>query len=393
MQGMLLLEDGTQLMGKGFGGEGSRVGELVFNTSMTGYQEALTDPSYSGQVLMMTYPLIGNYGISPMAFESDRIQASAFVVREACKIPLHRYSDETLDSFLKKYNIPGIEGIDTRELTIKTREVGTQKSIVLTKETITTADIEEAQEKLAKEPMPSETNLVGDVSNKKIRYHRSNSKMNVLLYDCGVKGSIIKYLWKRANVIQVPYDFPLEKVRELDPDGILVSNGPGDPDHPRMKETVINSIRSLKDDYPICGICLGHQMISLAFGGKTFKLKFGHRGSNHPVKDLNTGEIAITSQNHGYAVDPQQPGDGIAVSRINLNDNTVEGLEHKELPIYSVQYHPEASPGPLDSLPIFDTFRSKFETKGPRRSEKEILDLIDDLISPTDSEARDGRLD
>jgi carbamoyl-phosphate synthase small subunit len=393
MNGVLILEDGTEIRGKGLGAPGVRVGELVFNTSMTGYQEALTDPSYNGQILMMTYPLIGNYGISPQAFESDRVQAEGFVIREACKAPLHRFSNMDLDTFLRQQGIPCIEGVDTRDLTIKTRDKGTQKSVILVKENLTQQDIAQARELLEKAPAPSDTNLVGEVSTRKVRFHRSESSRTVLLYDCGVKASIIKRLWKRANVIQVPYDFPPEKVRELDPDGILLSNGPGDPAHPRMMETVIEAVRNLKDEYPITGICLGHQMLSLAFKGRTFKLKFGHRGSNHPVKDLETGKIAITSQNHGYAVDPNNAGDGIKITRMNLNDNTVEGLRHLDLPIMSVQYHPEASPGPLDSIPLFDTFVSMSVKEHPKRSTEELLKRIDEMVSLQDDTPRDGRLD
>jgi len=393
MDGLLLLEDGTEVWGIGFGAERSILGELVFNTSMTGYQEALTDPSYSGQILMMTYPLIGNYGISPQGWESDRVQVRGFVVRECCDHPHHRYSKQSLDEFLKDANVPGIQGIDTRALTIKTREKGTQKSVIISKQNISQADIDEAKGMLETEPMPSDTNLVGGVSNPKVIYHRSPSKKHVLLFDCGVKYSIIKYLWKRSSVIQVPYDFPVEKVRELDPDLILVSNGPGDPDHPRMQETTIPAIRNLKDEYPMTGICLGHQLISLAFGGSTYKLKFGHRGSNHPVKDMVSGTVAITSQNHGFAVDPEEPGEGLTVTRMNLNDNTVEGVRHKELPIMCVQYHPEASPGPMDSLPIFDEYLSMARKDGIGKSPEELLKQIDELVSPTETDEVAGRLD
>jgi carbamoyl-phosphate synthase small subunit len=299
----------------------------------------------------------------------------------------------TLDQFLKDGGIPAIQGIDTRALTIKTRTKGTQKSVIISKENIAQQDIDEAKHLLEKEPMPSDTNLVGDVSNPKVVYHRSPSKRHVLLYDCGVKYSIIKNLWKRFSVIQVPFDFSPEKVRELDPDLILVSNGPGDPDHPEIRKTTIEAVRSLKDEYPITGICLGHQIMSLAFKGTTYKLKFGHRGANHPVKDTETGKVSITSQNHGFAVDPENPGEDILVTRMNLNDNTVEGLKHKDLPVMCVQYHPEASPGPMDSLYIFDEFMSMARSDGSRKSPEELLKLIDELASPEEEKERAGRLD
>jgi carbamoyl-phosphate synthase small subunit len=355
----LVLEDGMIVKGKGFGAKGITYGELVFNTSMTGYQEALTDPSYEGQLLMFTYPLIGNYGINSLDFESDGIKVRGLVVKEYCKYPSHRLSNKNLAEFLKQQAIPAISGVDTRALTIKIRKWGTMKAALISQ--FEEIDLQAILEKVKSMPHPMEENLVGKVSCKRIIRHKdkgnkSKGKLRVVLIDCGVKRSIIESLLPFCKVIQVPYNFSKERIEALNPDGIVISNGPGDPSHPSLLP-LIELIKKLKEDFPLMGICLGHQLLSIAFGAKTSKLKFGHRGANQPVKDLEKGKIFITAQNHGYAVNATSMEDlDIEVTQINLNDGTVEGMKHKELPICSVQYHPEAHPGPRDTEHLFEEF-------------------------------------
>ena len=350
MKAILALEDGTYLEGRAFGAEKDAEGELVFNTSMTGYVEALTDPSYKGQILMMTYPLIGNYGVCKEDFESDGVKVEGFVVRELCKEPSNWRSEMSVDELLKEYEVPGIEGIDTRMVTKRTRIYGAMKACIA----IGDVDKEEILKRVVEQPSITEIDLVDKVSVKKPKRFESDGKYEVALIDCGIKMSIVRQLLKRGvNLTLYPYNYPAEKIAEQEPDGIFISNGPGDP--ARVKET-IETIKKLYKDFPMAGICLGHQLIALAFKAKTFKLKFGHHGSNQPVKDYESGRVFISSQNHGFAVDENTLPKGLVVTQRNLNDNTVEGLKHEDIPLISVQYHPEAGPGPHDTYFFFDEF-------------------------------------
>jgi carbamoyl-phosphate synthase small subunit len=353
MRALLVLEDGTCVKGTGFGAEKTVFGELVFNTNMTGYQESLTDPSYKGQILMPTYPLIGNYGVNEDNFESSKIQPEGYVVSEQCDLPSHRKMGKTLSVFLKEHDIPGISEIDTRALTIKIRRHGTVKAALAT--SVDEIDAKELVKKVQKMPPPESQNLVGKVSVPENRTHKGNGKCMVVLVDCGVKRNILRFLLKHSDVIQVPYNIPGEEIHKLKPDGILVSNGPGDPAHSEIKKTTVRMLNEIAPDFPIMGICLGHQILSMVFGAETFKLKFGHRGGNQPVKDVQSGKVYITSQNHGFAVKPELK-DELKFTHFNVNDKTVEGMKHTTLPIFSVQYHPEASPGPHDSNFLFSEF-------------------------------------
>jgi carbamoyl-phosphate synthase small subunit len=352
MKATLVLEDGTVVEGLGIGAEKEVYGEVVFNTSMCGYQEALTDPSYKGQILMFTYPLVGNYGINKENFESDGIKAEGFVVKEACPLPSHRAAGKTLDAFLKENDTPGIAGVDTRALTIKIRKYGTMKGALKTSRKRIDAD--ELLEKARKQRDISELDLVREVTSREIRRYKGKGDKVVLL-DCGMKLSILRNLLKRGlDVTVVPATTPAEEILALDPRGVVISNGPGDP---MRAGYAIETARELMEEKPTFGICLGHQILALAAGAKTFKLKFGHRGANQPVKDTETGKVYITSQNHGYAVDVASlEATGFRLSHINLNDGTAEGLRHEELPVFSVQYHPEANPGPKDNEYLFDEF-------------------------------------
>jgi carbamoyl-phosphate synthase small subunit len=351
IKGALALEDGTFLEGYGFGAEGYVEGELVFNTSMTGYVEALTDPSYAGQILMMTYPLIGNYGVCEEDFESDGIKVEGFVIRELCRDPSNWRCKKSLDDFLKEYGKPGLEGIDTRALTKKTRVYGAMKAVLW----VGDYEKDKMLKRAVEQPSITEIDVVEGVCVKEPKIYNVGGKFDVVLIDCGIKNSIIRQLLKRKiNLKIVPYNFPAEKILEINPDGVFVSNGPGDP--LRVKPT-IETIRKLVGRVPMAGICLGNQLVALALGGKTFKLKFGHRGANQPVKDFETGRVFISSQNHGFAVDERSLKEtGLEVTQINLNDMTVEGMRHKEFPLITVQYHPEAGPGPHDTYFFFDEF-------------------------------------
>ncbi len=345
MDAVLVLEDGTILRGKGFGVEKEVYGELVFTTVMTGYVEVLTDPSYKGQIVTMTYPLIGNYGVSKDWYESDGIKVEGYVIRELTK--------KELDNFLKEYDVPGIHDIDTRFITKKIRTGGVVKSCLKVSENITDEDIEEIKEKVKKSKSISEMDLVPLVSTKEVKVHKvENKKYRCVLVDCGVKRGIIDNLLERnCEVVQVPYNTEYDKILDYNPDFVLISNGPGDPS--RLKE-VIKNIKKLIGEVPLTGICLGNQLLALAFGGKTYKMKFGHRGGNQPVKYLKNDKVYITSQNHGFAVDLKSLPDEINPMFINLNDNTVEGIIHESLPIFSVQFHPEARPGPHDTRFLFN---------------------------------------
>ena len=360
MKAALVLEDGTVVEGCGFGAEGLAQGELVFNTSMTGYVEALTDPSYAGQILMMTYPLIGNYGVCNEDYESDRIQTKGFVIKHLCRHPSNWRSQKNLDHFLKEFNIPGIEGVDTRMLTLKARVHGTMKATLAVFKSKDMPSKEELIENTKKQPHISEINLVDKVCVKKPKFVGTQGKHHVVIIDCGVKNSIIRQLILRGvDLHVVPYDFPANKVMEYDPDAVFISNGPGDP--ARVTQT-IQTIRSLVGEVPVAGICLGLQLTSLAMGAKTFKLKFGHRGTNQPVKDFDTGRVFISTQNHGFAVDDNSLKEtGLEITQRNLNDGTVEGIQHKDLPLFAVQYHPEAGPGPHDTYFFFDRFMQMLE--------------------------------
>jgi len=354
MRSFLVLEDGSVFEGEAFGAPGEVFGEVVFATGMTGYQESLTDPSYCGQILVASYPLIGNYGINRHDMQSARPQVWGYAVREACPRPSHRESERTIHEFLKAWSIPGISGIDTRALIRRLRNFGTMKGA------IGTSDPEELIEKVRAMEHPEESNLVAQVSVRSIVRHDGGRAKTVAMFDCGVKADIVLELRKRFNVIQLPFDTPADTVRELEPDGVFISNGPGNPAHPDMMSTTVSALRRLKDEYPMMGICLGHQLLSLVFGARTYKLKFGHRGTNQPVS-LN-GRAYITSQNHGFAVDRGSAEDaGLEITVTNLNDGTVEGVKHSELPIFSVQFHPEAHPGPHDTSFLFDGFMEMLE--------------------------------
>jgi carbamoyl-phosphate synthase small subunit len=349
-QCFLILEDGTVMEGTGFGFEETVFGEVVFTTGMTGYQESITDPSYRGQILIMSYPLIGNYGVNSNDYESLRVQVQGLVVRENCADPSMMYSGDTIHNFLLNYRKPGISEVDTRSLIIGIREHGTLRGAISFED-----DVESVLEEVRRMPYPAERNLVGEVSTKEIIRHEKEGARTVALIDCGVKANIIRELKKRFEVLQVPYDTPPKFFRDREIDGIVVSNGPGDPSHPEMMDTVVRTLKTLKEEYPMMGICMGNQLMALAFDGETYKMKFGHRGANQPVR-LN-GRVFITSQNHGYAVREESlDGSELVANQFNVNDKTVEGLKHKELPIFTSQYHPEVSPGPGDTAFLFDDF-------------------------------------
>ena len=350
---VLVMQDGTVVEGKGFGAKSSSEGEVVFNTSICGYQEALTDPSYKAQILMMTYPMVGNYGVIKGDVESDRIQAEAFIIRELTDKPHHGKIAGKLDGFLKEYGIPGISEVDTRFLTRKIREHGVMNGIL--KYPYEPKELEALKEKASKLKSISELDLVDLVTTKKPKRFDVGGKKTVVLIDCGVKQSIIELIKQRGvNVVSVPARTSAKDILAYEPAGIMVSNGPGDP--ARM-DYVIKTIQELMETRtPVFGICFGNQLIGLACKAKTYKLKFGHRGSNHPVKDLKTGRAHITSQNHGFAVDKDSLPKNVEVTHISLNDGSVEGIRHKELPVAAVQYHPEAHPGPWYNYYMFDEF-------------------------------------
>ena len=348
---LLVLEDGSVYEGYSFGASPPAYGEVVFNTSMTGYQEMLTDPSYAGQIVVPTYPLIGNYGINSQDFESNRIQVSGFVVREDCHLPSHWQGSSTLHDYLLSGGIPGVGGVDTRAITRRLRSFGVMMGM------ITQGSPEEALEQLKRLPRYDDIDFVKQVSTDTVyRWEPAsaeNPAYHIVVVDCGLKFSILRYLSKLGcGLTVVPSTTSAEDILALKPDGILLSPGPGDPALPYLEETITNLIGRK----PIMGICLGHQLLGRIFSGRTFKLKFGHRGANHPVRELATGRVHITAQNHGFAVDADTVKGGLEVSHISLNDGTVEGLRHRELPIFSIQYHSEASPGPQDTVNSFERF-------------------------------------
>ena len=348
----LVLEDGSVYPGTLFGDEGQlgRVAELVFNTSMVGYQEILSDQSYTDQFVVMTYPLIGNYGMTDEDYETHNLTIGGMIVREYNDQPSNFRYTKTLSEVMIEYHIPGLCGIDTRKLTRSIRDHGSRRAALVSVDTPT----EEAIALIEATPVPHDQ--VSRVSCKKRWYSRTaNAAYNVVAIDCGIKLNIIRSLNARGcNVTVVPYNTPAEEIERMKPDGLFLSNGPGDPED---VTEVISTVRSLVGKYPLFGICLGHQILSLALGAKTYKLKFGHRGGNHPVRDLTTGRVEITSQNHSYAVDESTlPGTGLTVTHVNLLDGTVEGVACPEKRAFSVQYHPESAPGPQDSSYLFDRF-------------------------------------
>ncbi|WP_333860511.1 glutamine-hydrolyzing carbamoyl-phosphate synthase small subunit [Clostridium sp.] len=349
MNSILYLEDGTVFMGKAIGHMGITVGELVFNTSMTGYQEILTDPSYAGQVITMCYPYIGNYGINYNSSQSEKIQVKGIVVKNMYNDTSHYLSENSFEGFLKENNIVGISGIDTRSITKKIRASGTMKCVICNKN----ESINELKDMLN---FHDDKNLVAKVSTPSIKEIKGKGP-KVAVLDFGVKNNIIENLKSRnCDITIFPYNTSYEKIMSINPKGILLSNGPGDP---KDVYDVVGVIKKMINTVPIFGICLGHQLLSLALGGDTYKMKFGHRGGNHGVKDKDTDKSFITSQNHGYAVKKDSlDRDSIEITHINLNDNTVEGFRHKTLPIFSVQFHPEGSPGPTDTSYLFDKFLS-----------------------------------
>ena len=366
MKALLVLADGKIYKGEHFGSEGEVEAEIVFNTSMSGYQEIITDPSYCGQMVVMTYPLIGNYGVNPEDFESDRPHLSGFIIKELSKVQSNWRSRGSLEEFLKETNVFGIQGIDTRALTRQIRDKGAQQAILSTD----TSDPERLIEKVRKSPGLIGRDLVKEVTCKNaydwnesewtIQSGKTKLKevkdrpYNVLVYDFGVKRNILRKLTRAGCKVRVvPANTPADEVLAIRPDGIFLSNGPGDP---AAVPYAIDNVKTILGKVPVFGICLGHQILSLALKGKTYKLRFGHHGGNQPVLDVKSGKIEITSQNHGFAVEQNSFDSDVDITFLNLNDDTVEGIQHKSWPVFSVQYHPEASPGPHDSEHLFYKF-------------------------------------
>ncbi|MGN1124129.1 MAG: glutamine-hydrolyzing carbamoyl-phosphate synthase small subunit [Eubacterium sp.] len=351
----IVLENGKEFYGYGFGAHKEAVNELVFNTSMVGYQEIISDPSYTDQMVCMTYPLIGNYGMTDEDYETRIPTMGGLIVREYNDLPSNFRYTKTLSEVLDEYDIPGISGVDTRMITRIIRDEGSQKVIICDAH----VPYDEALKRVREYVIP--TDMVSRVSCKKRWYSRTpNHKYDVVAIDCGIKHNIIRKLnEKGCNVTVVPYNITASEILKMKPDGLFLSNGPGNPED---VQTVIEVVRELKGQLPIFGICLGHQMISLALGAKTFKMKFGHRGGNHPVMNLTSGKIEITSQNHSYAVDINSlEGTPLTLTHKNLLDDTAEGVKSEENKLFSVQYHPESAPGPQDSAYLFDEFIALME--------------------------------
>jgi carbamoyl-phosphate synthase small subunit len=377
MRALLALEDGRFFEGESFGATGTRVGEICFNTAMTGYQEVLTDPSYRGQIVAMTYPLIGNYGTNSLDQESRSPHVRGFVIEELSEVPSSWRSEMSLDEYLQKWEVAGVQGIDTRALTRHLRTRGAMKACLTTDE----ISLAEATQRAVEGEGVIGMDYVREVSTPEVYQWDPDDKLStpwsimaenggstralppirfrIVAYDYGIKENILRLLRQKGfGVTVVPASTTAEEVLALNPDGIFLSNGPGDPAAiPYAHE----ALRDLMGKKPIFGICLGHQVLGFAFGGSTFKLKFGHRGANQPVKDLRSGKVAITAQNHGFAVDPDSLPSTVEVTHLNLNDGTVEGMRHKKLPIFSVQYHPEAAPGPHDASYFFSQFADLIE--------------------------------
>ncbi len=355
---VLVLKDGTVFEGFSFGTEGETWGEVVFNTSMTGYQEILTDPSYRRQIVTMTYTEIGNYGVNDEDVESDRVQVAGFVVREYSEFYSNWRARRSLEDYLKDNGIVGICGVDTRKLTRHIRIIGAMMGIIKTEP----FNIEELKEKAKKLPDMAGMELVSEVTTKEV-FKWGNFKPNqphIVAIDFGTKWNILRLLESHGfNITVVPATTSAEEIMLLKPDGVFLSNGPGDPFAVKFG---IETVKNLIGEIPIFGICLGHQILSLALGGRTYKLKFGHRGGNQPVRFEKTGKVEITAQNHGFAVDEHTIPDDVEITHINLNDGTVEGIKHKKLPVFSVQYHPEASPGPHDARYLFELFYRTVES-------------------------------
>ncbi len=377
-QALLALEDGTVFWGKPFGALGETFGEVVFNTNLTGYQEVLTDPSYKGQIVAMTYPLIGNYGINDADLESTRPQVEGYIIKEGSRRASNWRAELGLEEWLQRHGIVGIQGVDTRALTRHIRTRGAMRGAIST----ATLDPEYLLAKVRASPGLIGRDLVCEVTCDKPYGWRAGEwrwpqgytpelvdpgeRFRVVAYDFGMKRNILRKLVSLGcDVMVVPAQTSAAEALKLNPDGIFLSNGPGDPEGVPY---AIEAVRQLSDVKPIFGICLGHQILALAFGGKTYKLKFGHRGGNQPVMYLPRHKVEITAQNHGFAVDADSLSAAIEVTHLNLNDRTVEGMRHRELPIFSVQYHPEASPGPHDSWYLFEWFRDAMSARAPRRS-------------------------
>jgi len=385
MKAILALEDGRYFEGESFGAPGSRTGEACFNTSMSGYQEVLTDPSYRGQIVAMTYPMIGNYGVNNLDPESSQPHVRGFVIEELCGVPSNWRSTGTLDDYLRQWDIPGIQGVDTRALTRHLRTRGAMRAVISSE----IGSVEEAVRVAAESPPMSGSDFVKEVStgaaytwdpddmesrvwdipspsqNREAgpegAFHPlPEARHHVVAFDFGIKRNILRGLRQSGfRVTVVPSTTSAAEGLARNPDGVFLSNGPGDP---AALDYIHKEVSALIGKKPLFAICLGHQILGHAYGGRTFKLKFGHRGGNQPVKDLRTGKVAITSQNHGFAIDPSSLPSNVEVTHINLNDGTVEGMRHREAPVLSVQYHPEAAPGPNDAKYFFAEFAKMIET-------------------------------
>ena len=381
MKAILALEDGRIFQGESFGATGTRIGEICFNTSMTGYQEVLTDPSYRGQIVAMTYPHIGNYGTNALDQESREPHVRGFIIEELTDIPSSWRSEQSLDAYLRHWQIPGVQGVDTRALTRHLRERGAMKACLTSNAVSEQEAVQEAirgegvvgmdyvKEVTASsmykwDPDDRESALwsVAHGSSDEVRQQTLPPvRYQIVAYDYGIKENILRRLRQEGfGVTVVPAQTTADEVLALKSDGVFLSNGPGDPG---ALDYAHEAVQGLMGKTPIFGICLGHQVLGYAFGGRTFKLKFGHRGGNQPVKDLRSGKVAITSQNHGFAVDPDSLPPEVEVTHVNLNDGTVEGMKHREMPVFSVQYHPEAAPGPHDAGYFFAQFADLIESQ------------------------------
>ncbi len=367
MKALIALEDGTLFEGRSFTGSGEAIGEIVFNTSMSGYQEILTDPSYTGQIVTMTYPLIGNYGVNKEDMESASVHPKAFLIKEYNGYPSNFRSDQTLGEFLQEYGVLGVEGFDTRALVRHIRTKGAMKGIISTIDLDPKSLVERARNSASivgqdmvskvscKEPYGWADNSAVPGTDFSTAQTGMEKPLKIVAFDFGLKYNQSRIFTEKGCQVQVvPASTDAETVLAMNPDGIFLSNGPGDPEG---VPDVVETIRALLGKKPMFGICLGHQILGLAYGGTTFKLKFGHRGGNQPVKDLSTGKVEITSQNHGFCVDMESLSpDDVELTHINLNDGSVEGMRHKKYPAFSVQYHPEHAPGPHDAIYLFDRF-------------------------------------